>query len=58
MSDLNPSLPMTENDSGFKAPTTGTTGTREDLEVIVIPNVGKTVEAPTNPTPTPGVTYV
>lgn len=55
--DLNPKISMTDNTSTFRAPTTGTTGKREDIEVIAIPNVGKSIEAPTNPTPTSGVTY-
>lgn len=55
--NLNPSLPMKENANDIGSVSTGTVGKREDLEVVSIPNVGASYEAPDNPTPTPGVEY-
>lgn len=39
---------MTENNASVGSCGSGTTGHRENVETVNIPNVGKTIDAPTN----------
>ncbi len=45
--DLNKAVPKASTDFKFRAPTTGTTGVRDDLEVIQGTQMGTTKPAPT-----------
>lgn len=44
----NPRLPFTENRASVGDVSSGTTGHRESMATVNIPNVGETVDAPTN----------
>ena len=45
---VNPYIPFTGNNASIPAPTSGTVGVKESVEVVSIPNVGATVDAPKN----------
>ena len=44
----NPRIPFTENHASVGRVSNGTTGHAESIESVVIPNVGETIDAPTN----------